>query len=266
VRGFTLIELIVTTAILSLILLMAMQVTESTRNSIRIAESRSNNDAIARQVFDRISHDISHMQAGAFARIEFNTNNGNDEIAFLCSSPGLTDEGKPGKRGISQIHYSITDEANQGGKLIRGMRGYDFDDTLTLDPEEDFTDVLPDNQIVASENVIRLEVEYLVQEIDQTGSDDPKVTISRETKAPETTENLRGMVVTLVTVDVWTRRALKPERLQEISRRFPDAAKETPTFEAWSRIRDEFSRSGLPGYPLQALQNIRCYQRTILTP
>jgi len=104
-KGFTLIELMVTTAILSLILVMAMQVVESARNSIRIAESKSNNDAVARQVFDRISSDISTMQAGAFARIEFNTNNGNDEIAFLSSTPGLTDKGIPGKRAI---HKSTT--------------------------------------------------------------------------------------------------------------------------------------------------------------
>lgn len=265
-NGFTLIELIVTTAILSLILLMAMQVTESARNSIRIAETRSNNDAVARQVFDRISHDISNMQTGAFAHIEFNTNNGNDDIAFLCHTAGLTDEGTPGRRRVSQIGYSIRNDLTQGEKLIRGIRGYDFDDNLTLDPDQDFKEVIPENQQVASENVIRMEVEYLVEEVDQTDPSEPTFTISRETKAPEVTENLRGMMITLVTVDALTRRTLKPDRLQEISRRFPDAAQETETYEAWSEIRDKFCRSGLPGYPLQALQNIRCYQRTLLTP
>lgn len=256
----------VTTAILSVILVMAMQVTESTRNSIRIAESRSNNDAIARQVFDQISSDISNMQAGTFARIEFNTNSGNDDIAFLSSTPGLTDEGKPGKRAISQIHYSIINENKKGEKLVRGMRGYDFDDTLKLDPEKDFTDIPTNNQIVASENVIRLEVEYLVEKVDRSDPNSPKTTMARETIAPETTENLRALVLSLVTVDAWTRRALRPEQLQNLSNKFPDATRENPTLEIWSQIRDGLTRSELPGYPRQTLQSIRCYQRTILTP
>jgi len=123
-----------------------------------------------------------------------------------------------------------------------------------------------ENQIVTSENVIRLEVEYLIENVDRSNASSPKSTMTRETTAPKTTENLRGLVLSLVTVDAWARRALRPELLQDLSKKFPDAARENPTLEIWSQIRDEFTRSGLPGYPRQALQAVRCYQRTILTP
>jgi prepilin-type N-terminal cleavage/methylation domain-containing protein len=264
--GFTLIELLVTIAILSIILLMAMRVTESARDSIRIAESMSNNDAIARQAFDQITRDVSNMRTDGFARIEFSDKSGNDEIMFLSNNPGFTDAGGVGKRGVSQINYTISNDSTEGDRLVRSTRGFDFNGDLKLDPAQSFTAIAAGNEIVASNNVIRFEVEYLIGETNLTDPANPITTITREINAPDTTENLRGLVISLVTVDAWTRRALRPDRLQDIAEKFPDAALGANTLKTWSDTRDDLARSGLSGYPRQALQSIRCYQRTILTP
>jgi prepilin-type N-terminal cleavage/methylation domain-containing protein len=259
--GFTLIELIVTMSILSIILVMALQVTESARNSIRLTESKSSNDAVARETFERINRDLSQMVVRKDARVEFKSKSGNDAFAFLTCSKGFTAAGAVGDRGVSLVSYALLHDVTLGGKLVRGSRGHLFgdvaSDALKLDNSIPFPTIVPDNLQTLTYNVIRFEVEYLVQ--GSTG-----VTI--EVTPPATTDNLRGLVITLVTLDDRGRRAIKPDRLDDLANRFPDAANGENTLKTWSRKRDDMAKSGIPGLQKDVLQSIRCYQRTFLIP
>jgi prepilin-type N-terminal cleavage/methylation domain-containing protein len=260
-RGFTLIELIVTMAILTIILTMALQVTESARNSIKLTESKSSNDAIARKTFDRINRDLSQMLVRKDVRIEFKPKSGNDEIAFLTQSKGFTASGDIGERGVSLVSYSLQHDPAVGEKLLRGSRGHLFTDTpgdaLKLDADLPFPVIAPDNLQLLSNNIIRFEVEYLIQA--NTG-------VTLEVNPPVTSEKLRGLVITLVTLDDRGRRAIKPGTLESLAARFPDAVIAKNTLTTWSFNRDAFAKSGIPGLPKDVLQSIRCYQRTFLIP
>jgi prepilin-type N-terminal cleavage/methylation domain-containing protein len=259
--GFTLIELIITMSILSIILVMALQVTESARNAIRLTASKSSNDAYARTAFDRINRDLSQMLVRKDARIEFKSMSGNDEIAFLTQSKGFTANGKIGERGVSLVTYSLLHDPAMGAKLLRGSLGHLFtnisSDALKLDENLPFPVIAPDNLQTLSNNVIRFEVEYLV--LGDTG-------VTLDINPPITSEKLRGLVITLVTLDNRGRRAVKPGNLQSLAARFPDAAVGTNTLKIWSLKRDDFAKSGIPGLPKDVLQSIRCYQRTFLIP
>jgi prepilin-type N-terminal cleavage/methylation domain-containing protein len=259
--GFTLMELMVTMAILTIILGMALQVTESARNSIRVSEAKSVNDGIARKAFDQISRDISQMVVREDARIQFKSEPGNDKMAFLTSARGLTAGTEVGERLVSLVTYELADDTAVGKKLVRGSRGHQFDDTpgdaLNLDPSRVFPAITPDNLQAISNNIIRLEAEYLVK-----GAS----TVTREITAPLTSENLKGVIITLVTLDDRGRRAVRPDRVQTLAAGFTAATAANNTLDTWSRIRDDLAKGGQSGIPKDALQSIRCYQRTFLIP
>ena len=259
--GFTLIELIVSMAVLTIMLTMILQITNSTRNAVKLTESKSNNDAIARRAFDRISRDLAQIIIRDDARIEFKSNPGNDQISFLTRTKGFTASGGAGDRDVSLVSYSILYDPTVGEKLLRGTSGklfaFDSADALKLNASLPFPAISPDNLQLLSNNVIRLEVEYLIQ----GGSG-----VTQEITAPATSQNLRGLVITLVTLDDWGRRAIKPYRMESIAVNFTDAALGKRTLKTWSLKRDELAKSGIAGLPKDALQSIHCYQRTFLIP
>ena len=273
--GFTLIELLVTMAILAIILTMAVQVAESSRMSIRLAESQAFNDAIARQTFDRINRDVAQMVVREDARIEFKSMPGNDQFAFLTRTTGFTAAGAVADRGVALVSYSLVHDASVGQKLLRGSCGHLFagsgNDALNLNPDLPFPAITADNVQVLSNNVIRLELEYLVQA--SSGG------VTREISPPlipplappgsppvAAQTKLRGFVVTLATLDAWALRAVKPERLVALAVNFPDASLSANTLKVWSEKRDALAKSGIPGLPKAAVKSIHCYQRTLLIP
>jgi prepilin-type N-terminal cleavage/methylation domain-containing protein len=282
--GFTLIELIVTMSILSVILLMALQVTESTRRSIRVSEAKSVNDAIARRAFDLIARDLSQMIVRDDARIEFKSKNGNDTFQFYANTRGLTPSADVAERSVSLVSYLNEYDSQNGYELKRRTLGHDFDaaagDNLTLDydgtkPNDSNTEFDPisntaQNLQSLSSNIFRFELQYLYE--------NPKATtdkILREVKEPNSTSNddefpaqkyLRGITVTLATLDDRSRRAIQVGRLETLAGLFPDASADKDTLTEWTAERDRLALNGSASLPKDALQSIRCYQRTFLIP
>ncbi len=269
--GITLIELLAAMSVLSVILLLALQVTNSARNSIRGAESKSANDAIARQVFNQIAADLSQIVIREDARIEFSSLNGtpqvagNDKMSFLARSRGLISLGGVGTRAVSLVTYSLTHSANEGEILQRGSIGNTFGSAtgaaLNLDASQPFPAVPADNVQAISGSVLRLEIEYLIQ---------GAAGITRETTAPATSANLRGLVISLVVMNDRNRRAVGATFLPQLAAQFPDALPDAAggasTLANWASIRDSLARGGYGGLPREALQAIGCYQRTFLIP
>jgi prepilin-type N-terminal cleavage/methylation domain-containing protein len=259
--GFTLIELLVTMAILTVILGMALQVTESSRNSIRISEAKSVNDSIARKAFDQIGRDLSQMLVREDARIEFKSEPGNDRLSFLTKARGQTTDTDIGKRIVSLVTYELADDPSLGKRLLRGSLGHQFNDTaddaLNLNRDIPFPAPPPDNLQAISNNIIRMEAEYLLE---SPGN------LTREITAPLTSDKLKGVIITLVTLDDRGRRAIRPDRVETLAAKFTDASASNNTLETWSGIRDELATGGSAGLPKEALQSIRCYQRTYLIP
>lgn len=259
--GFTLIELIVSMTILSIILLMALQVIDMSRNAIRISSAKSNNDAIARRAFDQIGRDLSQIVVREDARIEFKTIAGNDKIAFLANKRGLTAAAAVGDRSVALVSYELVHDATSGERLLRGSIGYKFadkaGDALKLDASQNFPAIPTSNLQSVSNNLIRMEIEYLIR--GSTG-------ITREINAPATSENLRGLVISIVTLDDPSLRVVDVARLPDLAGKFTDATTSKNTLETWSKIRDDLAASGLSGLPKSSLRSIHCYQRTFLIP
>lgn len=259
-RGFTLMELMVTMAVLSIIMVMALQVTESSRNAIRISEARAINDSIARRAFDPLVQDLGEIVIREDARIEFKSQPGNDELAFLALRRGPTTGEAIGDRDVSLISYSMVDNPEGGTMFARGSLGYEFDGTsepLVLDATKDFPPIPATNLQPVSTNMLRFEVEYLI---------DSANGVTREITAPETSKDLRGVTITVVTLDDRSLRAVGASRVPALASKFPDATTSENTLKTWSKIRDDLAKSGLSGYSKQALETLRCYQRTILIP
>lgn len=257
--GFTLIELVVTISILSLILLMALQVIDSSRTAIRISESKSFNDSIARRAFEQIGRDFSQLLIREDARIEFKSQPGNDKISFLANNRGLTNATDVGTRPVSLLSYEIVADPATGQRLERGSLGHQFTDTgsdaLALDVAKSFPAIPAANVQTLSSNILRFEVEYLIR--GPSG-------ITREITAPATSTNLRGFIVSLVTVDDRTRRSIRPDRILTIADKFGDSSTSTSTLKSWTQISADLSKNGVSGIPKDALQLVRCYQRTFL--
>ncbi|NJM37985.1 MAG: prepilin-type N-terminal cleavage/methylation domain-containing protein [Akkermansiaceae bacterium] len=229
-HGFTLVELMVTMAILTIILGMALQLTESARTSIRISENSTANDSIARKAFDLISRDISQMINREDVPIEFESKSGDDELLFLASIRGLTDDTEIGERPASLVTYKLSFDETFGPQLLRGMRGHQFDDSsdsaLNLNPETNLPEIPTDNLQRISNGIIRMEVEYLVKKQSLVNNEDEDTVneeITREIEAPELINELKGLVVTIVTLDERARRGIPTNRLPSLADRFDDA-------------------------------------------
>lgn len=267
--GFTLVELLVTMAILSVILTMAFQVTESSRRAVRLSESKSGNDAIAREVFDRINRDVSQMIVRKDARLELNSANGNDTFAFLTQNKGVNGA-SVGTRNVSLIRYELT-----GNNLSRSSQGHNVA-TNTLNLISTVAHPTPTNATeTLSSNVLRMEVEYLVE---TAGVINKTVTVP----APGPKGDLRGLIVTIATADEKALRVInRGSNLATIASRFADAVENTDPQAGWTtaKIQDEWSTAdtkniwstarntlAIPGIPTDALKSIRIYQRTFLIP
>lgn len=255
VKGFTLIELLVTISLLSIVLLLATQVSQSARNSILLSESRSNADADARRIFGQIDLDLSEILIRPDARIEFETRTGDDRIAFLTGRRGYT-SGAVGERMASLVCYQ-----HDGQGLLRGSLGDQFNansgDALNLDPSVTFPVIAPGSFQSLGSGVLRFEVEYLIK----SGN-----AVILQTAAPRTTEDLKGIVVTLITLDPQRMRSLDATQRTALSGEFPDATDGGTTLERWNDKRDQLARSGFSRIPRDVLQSVRCYQRTFLSP
>lgn len=253
--GFTLIELLVAVTLLSIVLLLATQVIQSARTSIRLSESRSNADAAARRAFDQLKLDLSELLLRPDARIEFETRSGDDRIAFLTARRGYSATGV-GDRGVSLVSY-----LHDGKDLLRGSRGHQFEDTaanaLSLDPSATFPAISTGNQQSVGGQILRFEVEYLVK-----GTN----TVTIESAAPKTSENLRGLIISLVVLDPLGMRSLDDSQRIALAGEFPDSSNGSGTLERWNDKRDQLARNGLSRIPRDVLQSIRCYQRTFLLP
>ncbi len=281
--GFTLIELIVTMSILSIILLMALQVTESTRRSIRVSEAKSINDGIARRAFDQIGRDISQMIVRDDARIEFKSKTGNDTLQFYANTRGLTDSAAVADRSVSLVSYVNEYDHDRGYELKRSTRGSDFDAGAgknlslnydSLKPNDAATAFDPvasaKNFQVLSTNIFRFELQYLYEDPNATTN---KILVKMDEPNSSAASNeipaqkyLRGVIVTLATIDDRSRRAMQIGRLETLAGLFPEATANADTLTQWTKERDQLAATGSASLPKDALQSIRCYQRTFLIP
>lgn len=119
-RAFTLIEVLVSTTILALMLLLVTSVINSTAN---VTGGAMNNLAVqneAHSVFSRLALDLDGLPDHQDLPSRFLKANGNDSIALVSRVPGLS-----GDRGVSRVEYRFGDFFGES-QLLRGAESYSF--------------------------------------------------------------------------------------------------------------------------------------------
>jgi hypothetical protein len=140
ISGFTLAELLVTTGVLVLMVLLATQLLNSAATITTLGHKQMDADSQARELFDRMAIDVMqmvkrsdvyyHLKASTSATdcpsTECGTQPGNDEIAFYSNVPGYYASGTDGKQSSMsivgyRINVSATTLANRMERLGAGL-------------------------------------------------------------------------------------------------------------------------------------------------
>jgi len=126
-NGFTLVELLVSIAILMLVLVMVGQIISSASLVTNAGYKRMDADSQARQILDRMSIDFSRMVKRSDADFFYQHNsNGNDQIAFYSETTGYypSSTGTNEKSGACVVGYMIaTNTNNNQPQLLRLSKG-----------------------------------------------------------------------------------------------------------------------------------------------
>jgi len=129
--GFTLVELLVSMAVLGLLLLLVASIINSASQTTSTGNKRSDADSQARQILDRMSIDFERMvkrpDVDFFYLSGTNGSNttGNDQIAFYSESTGYypSASGSNQKSDVSLVGYLISNNANNSLQLMRLSKG-----------------------------------------------------------------------------------------------------------------------------------------------
>lgn len=153
--GFSLVELLVATAILFILLLALLSMTNSTILFTRLSQRRMDSAASLRSAMDRMAADLGttiirkdlpplYVASGA--------SDGSDEIYLNAQT-----EGYEGERGISLVGYRIRD-----GKLERGAQGTGWSTNQLRFSEAPASNAIKSlNFDVVGEKIFRMKVEFI---------------------------------------------------------------------------------------------------------
>ena len=126
--AFTLVELLVATAVLVLLLVLILQLFNATSSVTGRGNARMDTDAQARALFDRMALDFDRIVKRADVdyylkgRPAANTQSGNDQIAFYSESAGYYPAGAVGvntQSPVSLVAYRVNDGSNNAAAQNR---------------------------------------------------------------------------------------------------------------------------------------------------
>jgi prepilin-type N-terminal cleavage/methylation domain-containing protein len=242
--GFTLIEVLVSVALLAILLLIVTSLFSQTLSVSAVSNHRISADSGARQALDRLGADFSHalIRSDLPARIEKQP--GNDGIAFHAASEGYT-----GDRGISRVGYRIQDDS---GQLERGAQGLFWDGPAARKLElggANFGDIDDGASYeVLGKDIFRFELAFLLSD----------GTIVTEVSALRPDSNSLQPVAVIVGIAV-VDPALRQLTGENLAQLYPDALPGEDVLTLWGR---ELHTAGFGGaIPPRVLAGIRIYQR-----
>jgi len=167
-RGFTLLELIASVAVLGIVVtLMAMLFADS-ENAWKLGADRARTTDTARTTLDMLTHDLEHAVADdilSYMQREDPATNclyniPNDEIAFVS----LQNDNADGQPTAVQVHYWLREMTNAFGQplrryeLVRGSTVPDTDPVTSCLATRNWYDVKPSSIGVLAENVAAFRV------------------------------------------------------------------------------------------------------------
>ncbi len=266
-RGFTLLELMVSIVIITIILLLTVQVSDSALDITRRTEARLAAQREASVAAQQLRADFALRIQRLDTPVRFEKNPGNDSLALLTKRLGYPDRTDIPDRAVSITEYRIETSAPEeaGNGLLRASSGIGFGDltarpsldegTLALAtlPEEGPEELNARHFQMLAPGVIRLELSFLIN--------DQAMPIRME--APDDQGLIDGVIATVCILDPDHRGALRDDQLTRIAEQFDDAADGELPVEDWLQTLDDLPTL-LQGFPKSTLRHVRVKQ--ILIP
>lgn len=275
-HGFTLAELLVSVAVLTLIVLFVSSMVNSATNITTLGNKRMDADSQVRPILDRLAIDFSQMikrpDVDYYVKSSLDAEMGNDRIAFFAVAPGYYPAGsiESKQSPVSLVAYRINSDSSSPffNRMQRMGKGLLWNGTLTPDKpmifglqaiannwpaatNNSFAD--PDYELVAPQ-IFRFEYFYLLN----TGaiSDLPGADGLRDVAA---------ISVSVATIDLKSRALLSDSQMSILSGKLKDFDAAKPNSDlmtSWQLTLD-----GITDMPRVAINGVRIYQRYLyLTP
>lgn len=246
--GFTLIEILVASAVLALMLVFFVGMIDNTARLTTSSHQRIGADSGGREALDRIGADWARAVFRPDLPDLIEKFPGNDRITFFVYADGYFDPplGTNGDaRSVSKISYQAPTNI-----LLRGAEGTRWEgpaDTLSFSPStaEPAADA---NSEVASYNVFRFETAFLLKNGDIV-AEAPGDRLQNETNA------VSALIVGVAALDAKVRAVLDPSDLNDLAQEFPDAMDGKDILSVW---KDALVGSSVPKRVANA---VRVYQR-----
>lgn len=171
--GFTLIEMMASTAILAIMVALMTPVFDTAVRSITNSEEQLDIDVMARQAMDRIGRDLAQLSMQENLDYFLNKQPGNDEFDFFSYVPGTLNSSATGTSpsGITLVSYRVN-----AGNLERLAVAQSFDD-LTFLAYDNSNNIIDDTGIararanttiddyqILCEGVFRFELGFLLKD------------------------------------------------------------------------------------------------------
>ena len=257
-KAFTLLEVLVATAVLALVSLVLVRVADTTARVTTLSHQRIGADSGGRQALDRIGVDFS----GAILRPDLPSLvekvAGNDRITFFVQADGcFTPPVEQGDaRGISKISYDAPENILRRG--AEGTRWEGGSGTLVFNAGA-VTPVADQYYEIASDNVFRFEFAFLLQNGKIVASVD-----SLNNKDGDSGKSVRAIIVGVAALEQQARVLLESESasqgggsktLADLMAKFPDARDGEDILTTWDGALDE------SGFPSPVVNGVRIYQR-----
>lgn len=261
--GFTLMELLVVTAVLSTFLIMTSAVTRDALDLHGTTKARIVAERNAAAFLRQFEADIFQRVNRQEARAKIEKHQGNDEISLVTQRQGYAISGTTADRRASLVSYRIA-----RNMLERAASGYGFGKPLERPAEKAGTLALQEIPATGPEEpaakafqviapaIIRMEFSFLVREADKQ--------VLRAEPPPDQ-QQIEAVIATVAVLDPDCRRMLDDSKLGLIAAEFPDALDNALPTKKWAAVAANLSRK-LPALPRTALQQVRVYQGIFTFP
>ena len=284
-QGFTLVELLVAMAVLSLIILVIAQIFNT--SSIAISQNSKNMNALdsSEAMLQQVGLDVSRMLLRddidySFVKVKnTGTNPGNDFFSFYARTPGLSATGLPSSnapRPLSVVQYQVVQ--NPTSHLLEMQYGalqIDWDNAgtspfvltsstqllstpNTLPAVTTFTPLAPE--------VVRMELCFVLVN-DPVQTDNPPKLLSATPPAyisasnvPYPIRNVAGILIGIVVIDPKSRALLPAGVDLKVAQLFPDAVADQDLLSLWAPLNMAAKLQAI-GVPTKAVPGVRIYQK-----
>jgi len=241
-RGFSLVEVLVSIAVLSILMIVLFDLSSRTADVVNKTEVSLESDDALRLAFDRWGFDLQAALLRQELPPSFSEFRQNDAMSFFSFVPGYD-----GARKIARISYRVGDRG-----LERGAQGLDWDTESTPFKSGETPPVDDGNYDLLAEGVVRLVLGYYLND----GT-------LRYTSPPESWDEIEALLLCVVYVNPkainqvgWTH-----DQLSEIASLFPTPDSGEFPLAQWNAIASNSDQLENEGIPLPVATAIEIRQR-----